>query len=81
MKADTEPKWLTCQNNAGFMVEQVKMACVVSPLVRYNAHVLITTTDLMIYLMHDDIVKALAHYKDFHKDFSEKIVVKIFVHI
>ena len=27
------------------------------------------------------IVNALAHYKDFHKDFSEKIVVKIFVHI
>ena len=23
-------------------------------------------------------VKALAHYKDFHKDFSEKIFVKIF---
>ena len=54
------------------MAEQVKMACVVSPLVRYNAHVLITTTDLMIYLMHDDIVKSLAHYKAFYKDFSEK---------
>mgnify|MGYP001803631872 CR=1 FL=1 len=26
-------------------------------------------------------LKALAHYKDFHKDFSEKIVVKIFVQI
>ena len=26
-------------------------------------------------------IKALAHYKDFHKDFSEKIVVKIVVHI
>ena len=25
--------------------------------------------------------KALAHYKDFHKDFSEKIFVKIVVHI
>ena len=25
--------------------------------------------------------KALAHYKDFHKDCSEKIVVKIVVHI
>ena len=25
-------------------------------------------------------LKALAHYKDFHKDFSEKIFVKIFVH-
>ena len=24
--------------------------------------------------------KALAHYKDFHKDFSEKIFVKIVVH-
>ena len=29
----------------------------------------------------NSILKALAHYKDFHKDFSEKIVVKIFVHI
>ena len=27
------------------------------------------------------VIKALAHYKDFHKDFSGKIVVKIFVHI
>ena len=27
------------------------------------------------------IIKALAHYKDFHKDFSEKIFVKIVVHI
>ena len=26
-------------------------------------------------------VKALAHYKDFHKDFSKKIVVKIVAHI
>ena len=26
-------------------------------------------------------LKALAHYKDFHKDFSEKIFVKIVVHI
>ena len=26
-------------------------------------------------------VKALAHYKDFHKDFSENIFVKIIVHI
>ena len=25
-------------------------------------------------------VQALAHYKDFHKDFSEKIFVKIVVH-
>ena len=26
-------------------------------------------------------VKALAHYKDFHKDFSEKFFVKIVIHI
>ena len=26
-------------------------------------------------------VKALAHYKDFHKDFSENVFVKIIVHI
>ena len=26
-------------------------------------------------------LKALTHYKDFHKDFSKKIVGKIFVHI
>ena len=75
--AQTDEGWhwadmTTCQNDAGFMAEQVKMAYVVSPLVRYNAHVLITTTDLMIYLMHDDIVKSLAHYKAFYKDVSEK---------
>ena len=40
------------------------------------------TTRVMTKEAQNQILfKALAHYKDFHKDFSEKIVAKIVVHI
>ena len=34
-----------------------------------------------IYVLKQSILKVLAHYKDFHKDFSEKNLFKNHVHI